>query len=192
MSAWRERQRRVSCVFSQRCADAVSNARGGGDRCVPDASAYLRQPRPRASRIRLHRKRRGGPAFLGGEILARLALDRRDELTRLPLVDPPRRLMPPEPFRRAGGKYHPQRAAAERRGRGCRKNARHPRFLHRRIAAAIGPAFAALAERARELGNGRLRRLGRTVHARRVVAHSVECERVALDREAGRSQLVDA
>lgn len=133
-----------------------------------------------------------GPAFLGGEILARLALDRRDELTRLPLVDPPRRLMPPEPFRRAGGKYHPQRAAAERRGRGCRKNARHPRFLHRRIAAAIGPAFAALAERARELGNGRLRRLGRTVHARRVVAHSVECERVALDREAGRSQLVDA
>jgi glycine/D-amino acid oxidase-like deaminating enzyme len=44
-----------------------------------------------------------GPAFLGGEILARLALDRRDELTRLPLVDPPRRLMPPEPFRWAGG-----------------------------------------------------------------------------------------
>ena len=44
-----------------------------------------------------------GPACLGGEILARLALDRRDELTRLPLVDPPRKLMPPEPFRWAGG-----------------------------------------------------------------------------------------
>jgi len=44
-----------------------------------------------------------GPAYLGGEILARLALDRRDELTRLPLVDPSRRLMPPEPFRWAGG-----------------------------------------------------------------------------------------
>lgn len=44
-----------------------------------------------------------GPAYLGGEILARLALDRRDELTRLPLVDPPRKLMPPEPFRWAGG-----------------------------------------------------------------------------------------
>ena len=29
-----------------------------------------------------------GPAYLGGEILARLALDRRDELTRLALVDP--------------------------------------------------------------------------------------------------------
>jgi glycine/D-amino acid oxidase-like deaminating enzyme len=44
-----------------------------------------------------------GPAYLGGEILARLALDRRDELTRLPLVDPPQILMPPEPFRWAGG-----------------------------------------------------------------------------------------
>ncbi len=44
-----------------------------------------------------------GPAYLGGEILARLALDRRDELTRLPLVDPPRQLMPPEPLRWAGG-----------------------------------------------------------------------------------------
>ena len=44
-----------------------------------------------------------GPAYLGGEILARLALDRRDELTRLALVDPDRKLMPPEPFRWVGG-----------------------------------------------------------------------------------------
>ena len=44
-----------------------------------------------------------GPAYLGGEILARLALDRRDELTRLALVDPDRKLMPPEPLRWAGG-----------------------------------------------------------------------------------------
>lgn len=44
-----------------------------------------------------------GPSFLGGEILARLALDRRDELTRLALVDPPRKLFPPEPLRYAGG-----------------------------------------------------------------------------------------
>ena len=44
-----------------------------------------------------------GPAYLGGEILARLALDRRDELTRLALVDPDRKLMPPEPFRWLGG-----------------------------------------------------------------------------------------
>jgi glycine/D-amino acid oxidase-like deaminating enzyme len=44
-----------------------------------------------------------GPAYLGGEILARLTLDRRDELTRLALVEPERKLMPPEPFRWAGG-----------------------------------------------------------------------------------------
>jgi glycine/D-amino acid oxidase-like deaminating enzyme len=44
-----------------------------------------------------------GPSYLGGEILARLALDRRDELTRLALVEPDRKLMPPEPFRWAGG-----------------------------------------------------------------------------------------
>jgi glycine/D-amino acid oxidase-like deaminating enzyme len=44
-----------------------------------------------------------GPSYLGGEILARLALDRRDELTRLALVEPARKLMPPEPFRWLGG-----------------------------------------------------------------------------------------
>ncbi len=44
-----------------------------------------------------------GPSYLGGEILARLALDRRDDRTRLAIVDPPRKLFPPEPFRYAGG-----------------------------------------------------------------------------------------
>jgi len=44
-----------------------------------------------------------GPSYLGGEVLARLALDRRDELTSLALVEPEPRRMPPEPFRWAGG-----------------------------------------------------------------------------------------
>ena len=45
-----------------------------------------------------------GPSHLGGEILARLALDRRDEVTRLPLVEPGGgRPSPPEPLRFAGG-----------------------------------------------------------------------------------------
>jgi glycine/D-amino acid oxidase-like deaminating enzyme len=44
-----------------------------------------------------------GPSYLGGQILARLALDRRDELTRLAIVDAPRKLFPPEPFRYVGG-----------------------------------------------------------------------------------------
>jgi glycine/D-amino acid oxidase-like deaminating enzyme len=44
-----------------------------------------------------------GPSYLGGEILARLALDRRDERTALAIVQPGRKLFPPEPFRYAGG-----------------------------------------------------------------------------------------
>ncbi len=44
-----------------------------------------------------------GPSYLGGEILARLALDRRDELTGLAIVEPDRKLFPPEPFRYVGG-----------------------------------------------------------------------------------------
>ena len=44
-----------------------------------------------------------GPSYLGGEILARLALDRRDERTQLAIVEPDRKLFPPEPFRYAGG-----------------------------------------------------------------------------------------
>ena len=44
-----------------------------------------------------------GPSYLCGEILARLALDRRDERTRLALVEPPRKSFPPEPFRYVGG-----------------------------------------------------------------------------------------
>ena len=44
-----------------------------------------------------------GPSYLGGEILARLALDLRDERTRLAIVEPPRKLFPPEPLRYAGG-----------------------------------------------------------------------------------------
>jgi len=44
-----------------------------------------------------------GPSYLGGEILARLALDRRDARTQLAIVEPERKLFPPEPFRYAGG-----------------------------------------------------------------------------------------
>jgi glycine/D-amino acid oxidase-like deaminating enzyme len=44
-----------------------------------------------------------GPTYLGGEILARLALDRRDERTGLAIVEPSRKLFPPDPFRYVGG-----------------------------------------------------------------------------------------
>jgi glycine/D-amino acid oxidase-like deaminating enzyme len=44
-----------------------------------------------------------GPSQMVGHALASLALDRRDEFTRLPIVDPPPVSVPPEPFRFAGG-----------------------------------------------------------------------------------------
>lgn len=44
-----------------------------------------------------------GPSWLGGKILARLALGIDDELTRLPLVGRRIRPLPPEPLKRIGG-----------------------------------------------------------------------------------------
>lgn len=44
-----------------------------------------------------------GPCYLGGQILAALALERRDDYTRLALVEPPRSSFPPEPLRYVGG-----------------------------------------------------------------------------------------
>jgi glycine/D-amino acid oxidase-like deaminating enzyme len=82
-----------------------------------------------------------GPAYLGGEILARLALDRRDELTRLALVDPEPKRMPPEPLRWAGGSLirsalvRADRADDEgrRAGRVTRAVAALPRLLGLRL-----------------------------------------------------------
>ena len=45
-----------------------------------------------------------GPSWLGGQILASLALGTHDEWTALPLVDRRARRLPPEPFRYVGGK----------------------------------------------------------------------------------------
>jgi hypothetical protein len=44
-----------------------------------------------------------GPSWLGGRILARLALGIEDELTALPLVNRRIRPLPPEPIKRLGG-----------------------------------------------------------------------------------------
>jgi glycine/D-amino acid oxidase-like deaminating enzyme len=44
-----------------------------------------------------------GPSHLVGRILAALALDRRDEYSRLPIVDPSPQRVPPEPFHWLGG-----------------------------------------------------------------------------------------
>ena len=59
-----------------------------------------------------------GPSYLGGEILARLALDRRDERTRLAIVEPLAQALPARavPLRRRLA--DPPRARREGRGRG--------------------------------------------------------------------------
>jgi glycine/D-amino acid oxidase-like deaminating enzyme len=44
-----------------------------------------------------------GPSHMVGRTLASLALDRRDEHSRLPIVDPSHRRVPPEPFHWLGG-----------------------------------------------------------------------------------------
>lgn len=62
------------------------------------------------------------PSHMTGRILASLALDRRDEASRLAIVDPPAVRVPPEPLRYAGGtiirRALLRKEAAEERGRG--------------------------------------------------------------------------
>ena len=85
-----------------------------------------------------------GPSHLGGRILSGLALGVRDEVTTLPLVEPPVKTFPPEPARWIGGSLI--RAALIRKdlldeqGRD-----RRPDYPRRRAAAATaGPQPAAL------------------------------------------------
>jgi putative aminophosphonate oxidoreductase len=56
-----------------------------------------------------------GPSYLGGRILASLAVGRDDEWAGFPLAGPPEGTFPPEPFRWAGG--HMVRAAIARKER---------------------------------------------------------------------------
>ena len=62
-----------------------------------------------------------GPSQLVGHALASMALDRRDDFTSLPIVDPPPVSVPPEPFRFAGGaiirRAIIRKEAAEEQGR---------------------------------------------------------------------------
>jgi glycine/D-amino acid oxidase-like deaminating enzyme len=56
-----------------------------------------------------------GPSRLAGRVLASLALERRDDHARLPILDPEGPAIPPEPFRYLGGEL--VRAAFLRRER---------------------------------------------------------------------------
>jgi len=78
-----------------------------------------------------------GPSWLGGQILASLALGLRDEWTTLPLVGRRTRRLPPEPLRWAGGKLvrwgilasEEAIAAGRRPSRPARAAAAIPRLL---------------------------------------------------------------
>jgi glycine/D-amino acid oxidase-like deaminating enzyme len=72
-----------------------------------------------------------GPSRLVGRALASMALDRRDEHTRLALVEPPPVRVPPEPLRYAGGTI--VRAALLRRER-LEEEGRRPDPLTRFVA----------------------------------------------------------
>jgi glycine/D-amino acid oxidase-like deaminating enzyme len=62
-----------------------------------------------------------GPSYMTGRILASLALDRDDEMTRLAIVNPPPVRVPPEPLRFVGGSIIRRallrKETAEERGR---------------------------------------------------------------------------
>jgi glycine/D-amino acid oxidase-like deaminating enzyme len=72
-----------------------------------------------------------GPSHLMGRILASLALDRRDEPTRLALVDPPAVKVPPEPLRYLGGMAV---RAAFRRVEAAHEEGRRPGSIGRFVA----------------------------------------------------------
>jgi glycine/D-amino acid oxidase-like deaminating enzyme len=84
-----------------------------------------------------------GPSQLAGRVLASLALDRRDEWTALPIVDPPPdRRVPPEPLRWLGGSAvlaAMRRAeAAEERGARADPATRFVAGLPRRLGITVG------------------------------------------------------
>ena len=84
-----------------------------------------------------------GPSYLGGEILARLALDRRDERTALAIVEPGRKLFPPEPFRYAGGSLIRRALMAKDTAEDAGRSRARQRGSSRRCRAAWGCAFRA-------------------------------------------------
>ena len=120
----RSKRARASSASSRSSADrAVTHAWGGPIDVSPTHLPIF------GSRGRIHHGfgftgNGVGPSYLGGEILARLALDRRDERTSLAIVEPDRKRFPPEPFRYVGGSLIRRALVAPRRRRGRRTEPR--------------------------------------------------------------------
>jgi hypothetical protein len=83
------------------------------------------------------------PAHLAGRVLAALALESDEPVVRLPMVGPPSRRLPPEPFRYVGARF--MRAAIVRReavevgGRRASWPLRQLTALPRRMGYHLGP-----------------------------------------------------
>jgi glycine/D-amino acid oxidase-like deaminating enzyme len=71
-----------------------------------------------------------GPSHMVGRTLASLALDRRDEYSQLPFVDPSPQRVPPEPFHWLGGETI-RRALVSKED--AELSGRHPSFLSRTV-----------------------------------------------------------
>jgi glycine/D-amino acid oxidase-like deaminating enzyme len=85
-----------------------------------------------------------GPSHLAGSVLAALALGSDEPLTRLPMVGPPRRSLPPEPFRIVGARVLRaaimRREAIEMEGRRAPWLLRQLTALPRRLGYHLGPS----------------------------------------------------
>jgi glycine/D-amino acid oxidase-like deaminating enzyme len=83
------------------------------------------------------------PSHLAGRVLAALALESDDPLTRLPMVGPPVRALPPEPFRLLGARLMRRaimaREAMELAGRPAPTLLRQFTSLPRRLGYHLGP-----------------------------------------------------
>jgi glycine/D-amino acid oxidase-like deaminating enzyme len=91
-------------MFPQLRDRGITHAWGGPIDIAPSRMLTLGSSGERIHHVFGYTGNGVGPSQLAGKILARLALDVRDELTALPLVDPaPDRPVPPEPLRVLGG-----------------------------------------------------------------------------------------
>jgi glycine/D-amino acid oxidase-like deaminating enzyme len=85
-----------------------------------------------------------GPSHLAGRVLAALALGSDEPVTRLPMVGPPRRSLPPEPFRLVGARIMRaaimRREAIEMEGRRAPWLLRQVTALPRRVGYHLGPS----------------------------------------------------
>jgi glycine/D-amino acid oxidase-like deaminating enzyme len=83
------------------------------------------------------------PSHLAGRVLAALALESDEPITRLPMVGPPRQNLPPEPFRLVGARLIRaaimRREAAELAGRRASWPLRQLTALPRRLGYHLGP-----------------------------------------------------